>query len=268
MKLKNILKTLFLLAIALVVIYITYLYKNPNIAVLCYHNIATEDEKNNYSDEADWTITSDNFKEHLDYLRKNNYKTLTMDEFYQWKTNNLNLPYKSVLITFDDGFLSNYEYAFKLLKDYNMNASVFVVGAFVDKSYSNKWTGNVKSYMNKDILMNLKNEYPNIEIYSHSYNLHYQGAINQDKDILINDMKSFDSFYKNTGVFCYPFGQYNNIIENILKESNYKMAFKYGPTKKDYKKASRNDNIFEIPRLNVSHGMNVFKFGLRLYMYN
>ncbi len=39
-----------------------------------------------------------------------------MDEFYNWKIGNLNLPYKSVLITFDDGFLSNYEYAFKLLK--------------------------------------------------------------------------------------------------------------------------------------------------------
>ena len=46
------------------------------------------------------------------------------------------------------------------------------------------------------------------------------------------------------------------------------MAFRYGPNKKDYKKASRNDNIYEIPRLNVSHGMSVFKFALRLFMYN
>ena len=265
---KNILKTIFLLILILLIITLTYLYKNPKIPVLCYHNIATQDEKANYPEESDWTITTDNFKEHLDYLKNNNYKTLTMDEFYNWKIGNLNLPYKSVLITFDDGFLSNYEYAFKLLKEYDMNATVFVVGSFIDNSTSSEWNGNIKTYMTKDILDNLKNEYPNIEIYSHSYNLHYQGAINQNKEALMQDIKDFDNFYPNNDILCYPFGQYNDNIEDCLKESNYKMAFRYGPNKKDYKKASRNDNIYEIPRLNVSHGMSVFKFALRLLMYN
>jgi peptidoglycan/xylan/chitin deacetylase (PgdA/CDA1 family) len=265
---KNILITILLLILILSIITLTYLYKNPKIPVLCYHNIATQNEKENYPEESDWTITTDNFKEHLDYLKNNNYKTLTMDEFYNWKIGNLNLPYKSVLITFDDGFLSNYEYAFKLLKEYNMNATVFVVGSFIDNSTTNEWNGNIKTYMTKDILENLKNEYPNIEIYSHSYNLHYQGAINQDKDVLMQDIKNFDNFYPNNDILCYPFGQYNDNIEDCLKESNYKMAFRYGPNKKDYKKASRNDNIYEIPRLNVSHGMSVFKFALRLFMYN
>ena len=265
---KNILITILLLILILSIITLTYLYKNPKIPVLCYHNIATQNEKANYPEESDWTITTDNFKEHLDYLKNNNYKTLTMDEFYNWKIGNLNLPYKSVLITFDDGFLSNYEYAFKLLKEYNMNATVFVVGSFIDNSTTNEWNGNIKTYMTKDILENLKNEYPNIEIYSHSYNLHYQGAINQNKDVLMQDIENFNNFYPNTDILCYPFGQYNDNIEDCLKESNYKMAFRYGPNKKDYKKASRNDNIYEIPRLNVSHGMSVFKFALRLFMYN
>ena len=265
---KNILITILLLILILSIITLTYLYKNPKIPVLCYHNIATQNEKANYPEESDWTITTDNFKEHLDYLKNNNYKTLTMDEFYNWKIGNLNLPYKSVLITFDDGFLSNYEYAFKLLKEYNMNATVFVVGSFIDNSTTNEWNGNIKTYMTKGILENLKNEYPNIEIYSHSYDLHYQGAINQNKDVLMQDIENFDNFYPNNDILCYPFGQYNDNIEDCLKESNYKMAFRYGPNKKDYKKASRNDNIYEIPRLNVSHGMSVFKFALRLFMYN
>ena len=57
-------------------------------------------------------------------------------------------------------------------------------------------------------------------------------------------------------------------MKNDLKECGYKLAFKYGPNKNDYKKTSRNDDSFEIPRLNVSHGMNIFKFALRLLMYN
>lgn len=265
---KKIFKIITLLILILLIITITYLYQNPKIAVLCYHNIATEEEKQNYPDEADWTITVNNFQEQLDYLKNNNYKTLTMDEFYKWKTGSLNLPYKSVLITFDDGFLSNYEYAFKLLKEYNMNATVFVVGSFIENSDNNIWKGNLKTYMTKDILLNIEKEYPNIEIYSHSYNLHYQGAINQDKSILIEDINNFNNFYKETNVYCYPFGQYNDNMKNSLKDCGYKLAFKYGPNKKDYKKVSRDDDPLEIPRLNVSHGMNIFRFALRLLMYN
>lgn len=243
------------------------MFKNPKIAVLCYHNIGTAEEKERFPDEKDWVITVKNFREHLDYLKENHYKTLTMDEFYRWKIGEIDLPYKSVLITFDDGFLSNYEYAFPLLKEYNMNATVFVVGSFIENSSENSWNGNLKTYMSKDILLKLETEFPNIKVYSHSYNLHYQRAINQEETILLDDIKNFENFYKKTDVFCYPFGQYNTTIENALETSAYKMAFKYGPDKKDYKKTSRKDNNFEIPRLNMSHGISKFKFGLRLLMY-
>lgn len=256
-----------ILVLIILIVFILYATKNPTISVLCYHNIGTIEEINNFPDEKDWTISVDNFKEHLDFLKKHNYKTLTMEEFYNWKTGKINLPYKSVLITFDDGFLSNYEYAFKLLKDYNINATVFVVGSFIDNSKEEKWSGNLKTYMTKDILYNLQNEYPNIEIYSHSYNLHFEGAINQSAIILKQDIINFNNFYKESDIFCYPFGQYNNNIEKTLKDSGYKLAFRYGPNKKDYKKTSRNDNNFEVPRLNVSHGMNKYKFGIRLLMY-
>lgn len=78
---KNIIKTILLLILTLLIIEITYLYTNPNIAVLCYHNIATPTEKANFPEEADWTITTDNFKELLDYLKSNNYKTREFDSF-------------------------------------------------------------------------------------------------------------------------------------------------------------------------------------------
>lgn len=260
-------KLFIIVFLSICIIELIYFYNHPKIPVLCYHNIATAEEKIAFPEESDWTITVDNFEEHLKYLKKHNYKTLTMDEFYNWKIGNVKLPYKSVLITFDDGFLSNYHYAFDLLKKYDMNATVFVVGSFIENSKTSSWGGNIKTYMTNDILSNLKDEYPNVEIYSHSYNLHYQGAIEQSEDILDNDLNQFKQFYKDTDIYCYPFGQYNDKMKNALKKAGYKLAFRYGPNKKDYKKVSKNDDNYEIPRLNVSHGMNVFKFGVRLLMY-
>ena len=261
------LKILSAILIIITIIILVIIIKKHRVAVLCYHNISTSDEKQNFPDEQDWTITVENFEEQLKYLQRNNYKTLTMDEFYKWKQGEINVPYKSVLITFDDGFLSNYQYAFPLLKKYNMNATVFIVGSFIDNSTENEWQGNIKTYMSNEILEKVKDEYPNIEIYSHSYNLHYQGAINQNIEELKNDIETFNTKFENIDVYCYPFGQYNDNMKQALKEENYKMAFKYGPNRNDYRKASRKDDNFEIPRLNVSHGMSVNKFAIRLIMY-
>lgn len=267
MKLRwKILISIIALCLCAVFIFWLYIKTNPKVAVLCYHNIATEEEKENFPDEKDWIITVQNFEEQLQYLQKAGYKTLTTQEFYDWKQGNIELPYKSVLITFDDGFLSNLHYAFPLLKKYNMNATVFVVGEFMENSNEENWTGNVKTYMKKEDLDKIEKEYPNIEICSHSYMLHNLGAINQEKQVLKNDVYNFNTKIKNTNVHAYPFGQYNNNMISALKENNYNLAFIYGPTSKEYRKASRNDNNYEIPRLNVSHGMKVEKFALRLLM--
>lgn len=252
--------------IFLLFIYLVYIKINPKISVLCYHNVATEEERANYLEESDWIITVENFEEQLRYLQKHGYKTLTTQEFYEWKQGKIELPYKSVLITFDDGFLSNFNYAFPLLKKYNMNATVFVAGEFIDASNEEKWTGNVKTYMTKEILNKVKYEYPNIEICSHSYGLHKQGAVEQEKDILKQDMEKFNEYITKTQVYAYPFGQYNDNMIGALKAADYKLAFIYGPTSKEYRKASKNDDNYEIPRLNVSHGMEKWKFALRLLM--
>ena len=100
---KNILITILLLILILSIITLTYLYKNPKIPVLCYHNIATQDEKANYPEESDWTITTDNFKEHLDYLKNNNYSNL--DQKHSGNANNDFQTYAQNL--FDEQLLSD-----------------------------------------------------------------------------------------------------------------------------------------------------------------
>ena len=41
----------------------------------------------------------------------------TMDELYDYMTKGTELPDKPVLITFDDGYIDNYKYAFPILKN-------------------------------------------------------------------------------------------------------------------------------------------------------
>ena len=264
--------TIILIVICIVFLLICstiYVRNKDKIPVLCYHNLATAEEKTNFEGEKDWTIDVQNFEEQLKYLKKHNYKTLTMEEFYEWKQGKLNLPQKSVLITFDDGFLSNYHYAFPLLKKYNMNATVFLIGEYVKNATQTDWDGNIKTYMPLELVEKSKEEYPNIDFSSHTYGLHYHNSINEvSKEQMEKDFFFFYNNITNTKFLAYPFGQYNEDLINAWKDSDGLLAFAYGPTRKDYRKASKKDDNYEIPRLNVSHGMETWKLGLRLLLGN
>ena len=269
MKKKLIIALIIIFVIAIIIYGIFYIRNMNKVAVLCYHNIATAEEKSNFPDESEFVIDVNNFEEHLKFFKRNTYKTLTMDEFNDWKQGKLKIPQNSVLITFDDGFLSNYQYAFPLLKKYNMNATVFVVGKYAAESKETEWNGNVKTYMPANLILKLKDEYPNIDICSHSYDLHYRESLKENNaDEVHDDAVLYSALLGDTKYFAYPFGEYNNALINGLKDYNYELAFIYGPNKHDYRKASLNDDNFKIPRLNVSSGMEIWKLALRLWVWD
>ena len=73
------------------------------------------------------------FESQLRLLKKCNYNTLTLKELYRYVIFGEEVPKNSVVITFDDGYLDNWIYAFPLLKKYQMCGTVFVNPEFVVK---------------------------------------------------------------------------------------------------------------------------------------
>ena len=58
---------------------------------------------------------------------RNGYTFLSMKELYDANNGKIELPAKPILITMDDGYYSNYEYIYPILKKYHVKASIFVV---------------------------------------------------------------------------------------------------------------------------------------------
>ena len=264
MKKIKILIIVLIILLLIIGIAISLIYKEPKISVLCYHNVGSKEENDKYPDNHLWTISVENFEEEMKYLHDNNYKTLTMDEFYKWKKGEIKVPFKSVLVTFDDGLLSNYHYAFPILKKYNINGTIFVIGKNIDNSKSelNEWDGDIMTYMSKEILDACKEEYPNIEIYSHTYALHEKDAINQSIEKINDDFETFNKNIIPSEYLAYPFGDYNDNIKQVLKDKKYKLAFTF----RDNRKATRNDDDYAINRINVSTDKPLYKFALRLLL--
>ncbi|MEG0794628.1 MAG: polysaccharide deacetylase family protein [Bacilli bacterium] len=255
-------KIIFLLILVLILIisFFIYLYHDQKVAILGYHSFATEKYIKDNNITSYFVMSNENFEDQLKYLKKHNYKTLTLDEFYCFKKGTCKIPRKSVLITMDDGYASNYYYAAPLLKKYNANATIFYVGVNYNNNFI--WKDDPYQFMNKDVVLKLNKEYPNIEIASHTFDLHSEESFNKDK-IVVNEDFIKEQDIVSSKYFAYPFGVITENIKNELVQNKYSLAFTYGPNK-EHRKADRDDLDLEIPRLHMDSGMSLLKFKLIL----
>ena len=97
--------------------------------VLEYHNF-TE----NASQAADYTMTVSALRRDLDFLRDNGYTTVLPRELAAGQLDDGSpLPQKAVLLTFDDGYESNYTLAFPILREYGAKAAISLITSRIDE---------------------------------------------------------------------------------------------------------------------------------------
>jgi peptidoglycan/xylan/chitin deacetylase (PgdA/CDA1 family) len=92
------------------------------VPVLMYHHVSPVEGMIN--------VTPSNFEDQLQWLKRHGYRSLSSDEFAA-HLDGKPAPARSVLITFDDGYLDNWVYAYPLLKKYGYTAMVFLVTSWV-----------------------------------------------------------------------------------------------------------------------------------------
>jgi hypothetical protein len=100
-----------------------------NIPVLMYHGISDDVSKVPYG----FLLQSvDQFEACMRYLVQKGFTTITLQELYDHLKSNTPLPHKSIVLTFDDGYLDNWVYVYPILKKYRLKGTIFVVPDFVD----------------------------------------------------------------------------------------------------------------------------------------
>ena len=221
------------------------------IPILTYHSVIPDKDKDKYFPKDNTYVSESFFKETMQYLHDNNYKTLTMNELYDWYKGNKEYNRKTVVITFDDGRVDNYYYALPILKEYNINATIFVIGSFI-KETSKPYEPDKFSIFGQDLIDDITNNYPNIELQSHSYALHSKkGNKHHIKDLskeeLIEDFKKEKELF-GYEFMAYPYGVFTDDAIEAARENNYKLAFRFHPS--EY--ARRTDNQYAINRIKIS----------------
>ena len=119
-------------------------------------------------------------------------------------------------ITFDDGSISDYIYAFNELKKRNMNAYFFIVPEFVNK----------KNYMSWDMILEMSNA--GMVIGSHSMS-HTDLTSLSKKDSTLELVKSKnmieEAINHKIDSFSFPFGFFNSSLVSQAKKAGYKRIF-------------------------------------------
>lgn len=171
------------------------------VMILCYHDVV-EHPYNTF------TITPNTLKEHFEFLKKNGYHPISLDQYLEASMQSTPLPNKPILLTFDDGYLSLYTKVYPLLKEYNYPAVSAIVTSWTD--YAPPDVGEVVTWgqireMEKSGL---------ISFASHTHQSHRSAIMNPQGDS-----------GKITETLQYIHGQYESIaiyhqrIQSDLKQS-------------------------------------------------
>ena len=213
---------------------------NRGIPVLYYHSVHPDSTN-------EVIITPELLKEHLSYLKDENYISLTMNDVRNYLVHNEPIPEKSILITFDDGYMDNYYNAFPILKDLNLKATIFCTTSALDGKY----------YLSEDAIREMSDY--GIDIQSHTvYHPNLDKLTYADQLIeMINSKKTLERIInKEIYAIAYPFGDFNDDTIKAAKEAGYTLGFTTNRGLSD-----REDNLLKLDRIYVSsnYDLNTFK---------
>ena len=222
-------KKVFKLILTYLLLFFDRMFGKRGIVILEYHRVSDK-----IRPEDVHSIFPEEFYSQIRYLVDSGYKIVSLNEVRHLLLNGFNKKEKIVALTFDDGHKDNIEFAYPILKEFNICATIFVVSDYVGKSGWMDETGSLKNTQSKigqwwDLLsweeLAEINDFFIIESHGKSHqhlkNLTEEELYMQLRDpkIQIEKMLNIDSKF-----FCYPYGEFNNNIIQQLKSMTYLAA--------------------------------------------
>lgn len=220
------------------------------VPILLYHQLdETGDNR--------MTLSVRRFEAHLAALQEAGYTAITIDDLTAYVYQGIPLPEKPVLITFDDGYLSSYTYAWPLLAQYGMKATFFVVGSTIGEAEQDNASDDASLPHFSWAQAREMTDSGIISLQSHTYDLHpcascentscedsparegilrregeseeaYRAVLAEDAEHIRQDILAHTG-QSTVRAIAYPHGLYDTLAQVTVLEHGYDVTFSTDP---------------------------------------
>jgi peptidoglycan/xylan/chitin deacetylase (PgdA/CDA1 family) len=227
------------------------------VPVLVYHNFS-----NKKSDKT--AVGQDDFEAQMKYLKQNGFHVVSIDQLLDFIDYKVQLPEKSIVITFDDAWRSIFDIALPVLIKYDFPATFFIYTDFIGGGKAMTWKQietlskigfdiQCQTRTHRNLAVPKKNE--SFKEYFKSIEM----EIGYPKKLLKKKLNI------NCKYLAYPYGETNNLVIALLKKYGYRAAFTL----------DRKPNPFFVDKYRIyrsaiygSYGMDKFKNNLSVFQKN
>ena len=186
--------------------------KNLQIPILVYHHIV----KDKKEVKEEWMQTPySTFKKQINGLMKLGYKPISYQDLVDYKKGKKKIYKKSFLITFDDGYMSVYKYAYKYARQKHIPMTSFLINDKVGEDGYYTWQ-QAKEMNDSGIMSIYSHGYTHIK-YEKESPLKTLELVNKSYDELMNKLDD----KKMLKIFTYPYGSYTNKELKLLYKNGY-----------------------------------------------
>lgn len=241
------------------------------IPILMYHHIAE-------IATSEMVVTLSKFRSDMSYLKNANYNTIFVEDLIAYLNGVKELPENPVIITFDDGYTSNYAYAFPIAKEFGMKMTISIIGWSMGRTFEMDgetpiiphFTWEEAKEMTASGLISLQN---------HTFDLHsppgksfaQRFKVNRGvlplsgehpkayerrltRDLIRHSIDMRDKLGKLPEIICYPYGAYTKLTEQLVKNMGFVGSFSTKPGIRLYASL---DDLWEMPRFNVDESTDL-----------
>lgn len=216
------------------------------VPVLMYHHLDQDESKS-----GSVTVTPEKFRKDMEAVKNAGYQTVFLSDLIAYVDQGKELPEKPIVITFDDGYESNYLYAYPILKELGMKAAISVIGVSVGKDKYKDTGYTIIPHFGYEQAREMVTSGV-IEIQSHSYNFHdhepYETSETFRDGVLPKEGESEEEYIQTfredylkskslieqnvpnqVTAYFYPFGKYTVLTEALLREMGNRVSITVQP---------------------------------------
>jgi peptidoglycan/xylan/chitin deacetylase (PgdA/CDA1 family) len=200
-----------------------FIYKNKKklSVILNYHSVHPTHE---------FATKPDDFLLQMEYL-KSNFTIVSLHEFYNMRATGVSLPERLAMVTFDDGYEDNYTYAFPVLKQLGLTATVFITTGFINGEVDiteKHGTYQELKALTWEQIMEMRAYGITFGAHTHTHPILTEISFDSaEREICQSKEIIEDKLGEPAELFAYPLGQrktFNRAIISLLKRHGFKLA--------------------------------------------